>query len=834
MTRRRWLVVALGAAAVLLIAGRAVAGVYADYLWYESLGALALWRTRMTSVLLLRGGSMLAGSLFAFVNLYAVRRSVVSLVFPRRLGNLEIGEELPGRYLLFAAIILAVVLGIGLAMSSDNWTSFALATSGRPFDESEPFLSNDLGFFTYWLPLENVVWMWAFFLVIVVSIAVVLLYALTPSLKWQRGGFYASVYVRRHFTVLVGLLLFMLAWSFRLDMYSLLVQGSAGDNAFGWVDHHIGIPADLILSVATLGAAVIVLWTGLAGRMRLAGIAVLATIVLSLVGREVVPTIAAHTGTDAHRVTREQSYVATRAAYTRRAFGVDRMPVADSAVAFASAAAALPNVSVWDVPALARTVDVSRANSPDDTPTPVGWRAMPGELLADVINAPSAGASSKAPWTTAQIIASDADDRGAPLRADALDRGVIDDDPVEAPLVYPGASSMFVVADSLRRAAGTSLESGLSRFAIAWSAQNFKLMSGDLPQPHPTVMVHRDIRDRLDHYVPFFAQGRRIEPILLGDSLYWTVDLYSASDTYPLSRHAFVAGEDRSYLRHAATAVVQASTGEIIVVPDSMPTLDPIAATWVRKLPSLFGTWNMLPPRIRSLLPPAVDELYAQANAFGHYGATGESTAPRHVPLVDGADSALIGDLIPFSMPAAQGEPTTAMTLPLIDDTDRLRGLMVATGGAARATSWYALAAPGPRWAAILEKLRSVDSAGSAAREGPLAHGRVRALPVRGGIAFVQPSYRWRSQTVPTVNRVALLAGDSVRAMAPPLSNTVRAAVTAPASAPSGAPAAPRSAAALYAAMREALRRGDWTAFGRAFEALGRVLGEKPPGGKTP
>ena len=46
MTSRRWLMVVLGAAAVLLIAGRALAGAYADYLWYESLGAVALWRLR--------------------------------------------------------------------------------------------------------------------------------------------------------------------------------------------------------------------------------------------------------------------------------------------------------------------------------------------------------------------------------------------------------------------------------------------------------------------------------------------------------------------------------------------------------------------------------------------------------------------------------------------------------------------------------------------------------------------------------------------------------------------------------------------------------------------
>ena len=100
MTKRRWLMLALGAAAVLLIVGRALAGVYADYLWYESLGAVALWRTRLGAIATLRVGSVLAAGLFAFANLYAVRQSVVSLVFPRRVGNLEIGEEVPGRYLM--------------------------------------------------------------------------------------------------------------------------------------------------------------------------------------------------------------------------------------------------------------------------------------------------------------------------------------------------------------------------------------------------------------------------------------------------------------------------------------------------------------------------------------------------------------------------------------------------------------------------------------------------------------------------------------------------------------------------------------------------------------
>jgi hypothetical protein len=34
--------------------------------------------------------------------------------------------------------------------------------------------------------------------------------------------------------------------------------------------------------------------------------------------------------------------------------------------------------------------------------------------------------------------------------------------------------------------------------------------------------------------------------------------------------------------------------------------------------------------------------------------------------------------------------------------------------------------------------------------------------------------------------------------------------------------------------MRSALQRGDWVAFGRAFDALGIVLGKRPPGAIPP
>jgi hypothetical protein len=229
----------------------------------------------------------------------------------------------------------------------------------------------------------------------------------------------------------------------------------------------------------------------------------------------------------------------------------------------------------------------------------------------------------------------------------------------------------------------------------------------------------------------------------------------------------------------------------------------------------MFTSWQALPPGLRLLVGPPLDGLFARATSFGLYGpGTG---AGRRVPLLNGSDSALAGDELPIAL---RGGTTTAVALPLVDETDHLRGLMIGLGGATDSTLWYPLPAPGARWNGVLDRLRSVDSAGSAAREGTLAYGRVRAIPVHSGVAFVQPSYRWRPQNTPSINRVALYSGDSARSVAPPFGLVP----PVPALPASASPEMKSSAAALYAAMRDALARGDWVAFGHAFDALGRLL----------
>ena len=128
MTGRRVLGGTVAAIALVLLLGRWSAALYTEHRWYVSLGAEDVWRAKVATSTILTVVSFAIVALFAFVNLYAVRKSVVSLVLPRRLANIEIGEEVPSGYLLAVVMGLSVVLGAALTFSSSHWHEALLAT----------------------------------------------------------------------------------------------------------------------------------------------------------------------------------------------------------------------------------------------------------------------------------------------------------------------------------------------------------------------------------------------------------------------------------------------------------------------------------------------------------------------------------------------------------------------------------------------------------------------------------------------------------------------------------------------------------------------------------
>jgi len=835
VTRRRTVVLAVVGAAALLLVGRLLSGLYVDYQWYAQMDATSVWESHLVNRFLLTGSIAAGTTLFVLANLYAVRRSIVSIVLPRRLANVEIGEELPSRYLTGITVGAALVLGLLLALPPEPWIELAAARYGLPFGDADPYFQFDLGFYVYWLPLENALYVRALLVLVGTVFIVAILYvAVTPSLRWDRTRFRLTSHVRRHLAALTPLFFGVVAWNYRLEAFAVLSHGAGPGGLFTYADHHFIIPTERVLALLLLAAGIV---TGLAlwwDQVKTALILVTGSLVLLAAYHFSVPLIE-HGSVGPNTAAREQGYAIVRRQATRAAYGVRRLDVVSAAAApirFPSLREAAPRISVWDPKALTEALPPTRHGTA--VPDGVGWRWSPAGLLAWTIEYGGEPSSESGLLTPPVHLllparATSVDDHGSPERTDLNGRPGSDEVPIPPVLVYAGASNPLIVPDSADRIAGPRMDGVVARLAAAWSAQRLNWLGIQLPEPHPKLVDLRDVSERVRAIAPFFTQGTLIWPALSADSLYWVVDLYAAADLYPLSEHFILAGEPRSYFQHAATAFVHAYTGRVLLVADT--ARDALADTWVREFPSLFSSWSSLPPGLAAAAPPPTDAQVATADAFAAVGARLSEragvAAPQQLATGDNADS-LMASGEPPCVAMRADSAACATTVPLMDVTDRITGLVIATGGQQRALFWVPLDSTAPHWTASLTRLRQAgDSALAGRRDASMARGRVRAVLIGNRLALVQPQYAWRSDAPKTLLVVTALVADSVLT-GPTLAQAVGSDTT---SLPStqgtggaGGNAFRARVTALYDSMQVALKRGDLTAFSAAYGELGRLL----------
>jgi uncharacterized membrane protein (UPF0182 family) len=536
VTRGQRLPAAVGAAAAILLTGRAAAIVYSDQEWYANTGAISVWNTRVSCYLWMFGVAIVVGVAFAWINVSAVRRSVVALIVPKRLRNVEFGEEVPSTRLRALTAALSIGVGVVSLVALPSWTALAAWRSGVTFAETDPYFTLDLSHYVSWLPLEIGAYQWCLTLFAVTAILVVALYSLTPSLSWDVRGLHVTPYARRHISVLGALLLLFAAWGFRLDAFRELIHGSGVDGVLTHVDHVWLIPMDLALSLVSIGAAVVLLVAGWMGQVTTALVSV-SVVILGSIGAQLVgPWISGRVAAEPVNASAERPYRETRADFNARAFPHE--PIAPSV-----------------------------------------------RFLADSTLLANAG--------QVQI------------------RGALTD------VVFPNAIGAAVVPDVPRIIQAPRLGSGLPRLMHAWSEQNPRLLSSDIPSSDAFIR-ERDIRARVAAIAPVFAMSSAIGAIPTARGILWVIDLYSASETYPLSAPHELRNSRITYRRHAATAYVSGGTATTVIIPDSV--LDPIARAWFgghpgRYIVSRLPDALISPPPVPPLQPSgssAQDQIFRQ------------------------------------------------------------------------------------------------------------------------------------------------------------------------------------------------------------------------------
>ncbi len=263
--RRRGLFLVAGVLLGLYLALSALATVWTDFLWFDSLGYEGVWWTRVLVRAALVVGAVSISFLVLFSNLaLADRMSLRHLSAP---GTEE--DELLARLRdwieprlrsvrLLGSAVLAVMIGGGAGAWTDRLFLFL---NPQTFNVADPLFGNDVGFYVFRLPLLRDLLVWGFNLVLVTSLAVAAAHYLNGALRLRgRGGTFFSGGAKVHVSALLAILALFRAGLYQIDAYRLLYSNrSTQFFGAGFTDVSARLPAlRLLMAIAVLTAIALV------------------------------------------------------------------------------------------------------------------------------------------------------------------------------------------------------------------------------------------------------------------------------------------------------------------------------------------------------------------------------------------------------------------------------------------------------------------------------------------------------------------------------------------------------------------------------------------------
>jgi len=128
--------------------------------------------------------------------------------------------------------------------------------------KSDPLFGRDIAFYIFQLPLLKSLYQGSMAALGLCAILSALLYIFDGKVAAGENGVAADPQVKPHLFTLLGLILPLKAWGYRLNMYALLYSGRGAAYGAGFTDVHVVLPVLKVLLVVAALSAVFVLLSG--------------------------------------------------------------------------------------------------------------------------------------------------------------------------------------------------------------------------------------------------------------------------------------------------------------------------------------------------------------------------------------------------------------------------------------------------------------------------------------------------------------------------------------------------------------------------------------------
>ena len=670
---RRWRVWVAVAFLILLFSFSRIIAIYLSALWFGSLGLSDVyWYIFKLKVVLFLLFTILTAILLQ-TTFWLFQKLFGAAAFESRtiILNNQPFQFSPARVIRPVAWVISLVVGLvyGLTLK-DSWQKFALYLHQPQTSLADPIFGKSLSFYLFALPVYDSISSWltgVTFIILIAAVAYSLLglpqKVLKPTVGWSSGAAFRAV------CVALALFMTVLAWRTYLSRFPALWQDHQIFSGVTYTEAHYSLPALFLVAIALIVGAIVSLINAFTvRRFTLLLGAIVLPVAVYIVGVVLIPAYIQSFVVKPNEIDRETPFITHNIEWTRRGFGLDQVQQKEFAAETSLEALDLPNnqetienIRLWDWKALQDTlkqiqtirtyydfpdVDVDRYSS--------GGKTRQMMVAAREINDDRLPPTSRN-WINERLVYTHG--YGVTMNTangftkEGLPQFALSNMPIESsvpdvkitrPEIYFGqltdryvyvktrqkefdypqgdaSSTSGYSTTTYQGTGGIPLGGRVRRMLLAWAIGDLtKLPFNDDITSESRLLINRNIRELVNGVAPFLVYDRDPYIVVSSDGrLFWMIDAFTQSSTFPYSSHHQVGNKTVNYIRNSVKVLLDAynGTAQFYVFDREDPLINAYRAVF----PSLFRDGNEMPADLRSHIRYPETLIRAQGEVYGLY-----------------------------------------------------------------------------------------------------------------------------------------------------------------------------------------------------------------------
>lgn len=670
--RRKIFILTLGIALGIAILLGIASTFYTEVLWFREMHySKVFWTVAWTRLAL--GGVF--GAVFAILvlaNLWIARKitnparlfTVPDPIFERYRATLQ-------PYTKWLVILGALVFGLFAGSSASlRWRDYLLFKHAATFGTTDPVFHKDIGFFAFKLPFHQFLLGWGLSTLVVVTLISAAAHYFMGGIRPQARGERVAPEVRAHLSVLLGLIVLLKAWGYRLGEYNLSFSPRGVVHGASYADVHAQLPAlNLLIVIAIVCAALFLInvrfknWI-----LPVGGIGLLA--LTSIIGGGIYPAAIQKFRVKPNERQLENPYIQRNIDATRVAFGLDKVTtIGYSGLAPLTAATisankdTVANIRLWRPDVLLNSytnlqrikqyynfhdVDVDRYDfdsgkrqvmlaareiSPNDVSaeartwlnTHLFYTHGYGVVASRVDRVSGQGT----PDFILQNIPPQVSEGGPKITQPQVYFGEVEEYPFaivhskQKELDYPTGDQGYKDTQ-YDGSGGITLSNLVRRLAFAWRFRDVNLLISSAVTNDSKIFFRRVVSDRVQRVAPFIKLDQDPYIAIANGRLVWIIDGYTTSNGYPYSQRVSLVTLTNgkltggaNYIRNSVKFVIDAKNGNVDgYVWDEN---DPVLKAWLNVFPGIFKPKSAMPAEVREHVRYPEDLFRLQTAVYANY-----------------------------------------------------------------------------------------------------------------------------------------------------------------------------------------------------------------------